>query len=191
MTKKRSAQEREKKEKVLVIEESKKISLYLCDILNKDGYTVVSTSNLGKILNKLKTESFSVVLLSLNISAINGAELFNDIKRITPESVVIIITTTASIKAAIKMISQRSLEYLIDPFNATEIRIKVSRAIDQRALLVRNNRLVKELKDHEQKLHQKIFKPRVILISLLLNEQFLNSPRGKPFFTCNGIYFPL
>ena len=38
MTKKRSPQKRKIKEKVLVVEESKKISRYLCDILNKEGY---------------------------------------------------------------------------------------------------------------------------------------------------------
>lgn len=157
MTKKRSAQEREKKEKVLVVEESKEISHYLCDILNKEGYMVVSASNLEQIRNKLKTEIFSVAFLSLNHPDINEAKLINTVKRKAPECEIIIITTTASIKASTKIISQKSLEYLIDPFDATEIKIKVSRAIDRRELLIKNNKLVEELKDYEQKLHQKIF----------------------------------
>jgi len=156
MAKTKTLQKKRRMDKILVADDSKKIRLFLKTVLEKEGHDVVIAKSGEQVLDRLKTEAFSVATLYLGLSGINGTKLLNKIRQISPETEIVIITTSASIKKAIKIIAMMSLEYIIDPFNATEVRVKITRVIDRQRVSVKNKKLIEELKGYRKKLSQRI-----------------------------------
>ena len=156
MTKKMPPKKRKKVDKILIADDSNKIRIFLSNVLKKQDYKVVMVKTGEQVLDKLKTEPISIALLYLAIQGINGMKLLNEVKRISPRTEIIVITTSASIQKAIKIIAKMSLNYIIDPFNATEVRLKIDRVIDRRRVFIKNKGLIEKLRDYRKKLGQRV-----------------------------------
>lgn len=79
-------------ERILVVEDDLALSAGLCFELDAAGYVSVPAYNCKKAEYLLESDSFSLVVLDVNLPDGNGFELCQDIKANRPELPVVFLT---------------------------------------------------------------------------------------------------
>lgn len=78
--------------KILIVDDSKEFCMSLADILEAKGYGVESENSGEAAIAKVKEKSFDVILMDIKMPVMNGVEAFKQIKKISPQTAVIMVT---------------------------------------------------------------------------------------------------
>ncbi len=132
-------------ESVLIVDDEEIIRESLSFVLAKEGYRVAEASNGREAVQRLKEQSFSLVLTDLEMPEMKGIELLEHISRTSPETLVVIITAYGSIDTAIAALRQGAVDYILKPVEFDELLIKVRRLLQTRTLKIENKLLRGEL----------------------------------------------
>jgi len=126
---------------ILVVDDDKIISDSLCEFLSLEGYKSSSAESLAATLEALKKQSFSLVIVDVNLPDGNGLDLLEVIKEKYPQTVVIVITGYGTIENAVTAIKRGAYDYLTKPVIDDELRIAVEKALKQQTLISENENL--------------------------------------------------
>lgn len=119
---------------ILIIDDDVKLCNVLSLIMNKAGYTT-HTANDGRAgIEIFHKESPAVIILDLRMPGIDGIEVLKQIKKISSETSVIIITAYGRVQSAVEAIRLGAYDYLSKPFDNDEIVLTVQRAIKERQM---------------------------------------------------------
>lgn len=107
--------------KILVVDDEEITRLSLAEILSLEGYQVVSAKNGEEALQKLEEEIFDLVLADLVMKEVDGLQVMKAVKKLSPETVVIMLTAYGTLESAIEAMRWGAYDYLIKPCGAQEI----------------------------------------------------------------------
>ncbi len=118
---------------ILIVEDEKKIADTLKYGLNENGYNanVAYDGILG--LRMFKNQSFSLVIIDINLPGINGYELCKAIRSQNESIPVIMLTAMSSLPDKVEGYNAGTDDYLTKPFEFKELLLKI------RALLKRTH----------------------------------------------------
>jgi len=136
--------------KILVIDDDPSIRNMLEIVLKKSGYDVTCTDSGKSALEKLKKETFDLIISDIKMPDITGIELLKKIKAINPEIPVILITAFASANDAVEAMKLGAEDYVTKPFNLDELRIIIHRALYKRSMEKENIQLKSRLTEKEK-----------------------------------------
>lgn len=122
------------KSRVLVVDDELILRVALEKILKENGFEVVSCDTGKKALQYLEKEAFDIALVDVRLPDGNGLDLLKEIKKISPETGVIIITAYAEVKSAVKAIKEGAFDYLSKPFQEEELLITIEKFLKFKAL---------------------------------------------------------
>jgi putative nucleotidyltransferase with HDIG domain len=100
----------------------------------KPFYGVYTAENGGKAIDIVKSTEIDLVTLDLKMPDLHGTELLREIKKVNGNIEVIIITGFGSLKTAVEGIRFGACDYLLKPFNVSEIVSIINRTIDKKRL---------------------------------------------------------
>lgn len=135
--------------RILVVDDEAVIREAMRRILETEGYQAEVAPSGHLALEKLQEEDFHLVISDLKMPGMNGMDVLKAIKILQPEVPVIIITGYSTIDSAVDAMKNGAFDYLSKPFSPDQILEKVHKALEQRAVLLENFYLEKELKDHQ------------------------------------------
>lgn len=136
--------------KILVIDDDPSIRNMLEIVLKKGGYDVTCTESGKSALEKLKKETFELIISDIKMPDITGIDLLKKIKAINPEIPVILITAFASANDAVEAMKLGAEDYVTKPFNLDELRIIIHRALYKRSMEKENVQLKSRLTEKEK-----------------------------------------
>ncbi|MDQ1350361.1 MAG: two-component system, NtrC family, response regulator PilR [Acidobacteriota bacterium] len=136
--------------KILVIDDDPSIRNMLAIVLKKSGFDVTCTESGKTALEKLKKESFDLVISDIKMPDISGIDLLKKIKVISPEIPVIMITAFASANDAVEAMKLGAEDYVTKPFSLDELKIIIDRAIYKTNIEKENIQLKSRLTDKEK-----------------------------------------
>ena len=84
--------------KILLVEDEKSLCLLYEEELAKTGYTVVSVYDAEAALEKLKKETFDLIITDIRMPAMNGVELITQIMGLRKDTPIIINSAYQSYK---------------------------------------------------------------------------------------------
>ena len=117
-------------ENILVVDDEPGI-LEICErTLKKRGYGIFTALNGEEALKILEAEPIELALVDLRMPQYDGNELLKKIKKSYPFTEVVIITAEATLDAAIESLKNGAFDYIIKPFNLTELIAAVKRSLD-------------------------------------------------------------
>lgn len=134
-----------KKALIHIIDDETIIHEVLGDLLNSEGYEVESSFCGEEAIKKHQNKEYDLVLLDLLMPGLSGLEVLQELIKIDPLAVIIIITAYASVESAIKAMKSGAFDYIQKPFKHEELLITVQRALRHRRLQEENLRLKDEL----------------------------------------------
>jgi len=141
---------------VLVIDDDALIRKIAQDVLEGRGYRTLTADSAPNGLEILAREKVDVVVLDLVMPGQGGMEAIPDIQRLSPDSVILILTGYPSLESAMEAVRIGAYDYLRKPLKDEDLAHSVERALERKHLNQENKRLLKELKDYSMKLEQKI-----------------------------------
>jgi len=131
--------------KILVVDDEEIIRESLSYILRKEGYPVEEAAN-GKIAyEKLKEDSFDLVITDLEMPEMKGTALLEEIKNLHLRTSTIIITAFGSLETAISALRNGASDYILKPIEFDELLFKVKKLFEVQELLLENRFMKKEL----------------------------------------------
>ena len=132
-------------ERILVVDDDQIIRDSLSEFLKLEGFKCLGAEGFDQALKELEKQSYNLVITDVNMPKTDGFELLRVIRKRYPELVTIVITGYGTIESAVEAIKMGAYDYLTKPIVDDEIRMIVSRALEQQALLQENRNLKKQL----------------------------------------------
>ncbi|HEX9006512.1 MAG TPA: sigma-54 dependent transcriptional regulator [Bacteroidota bacterium] len=132
-------------ESVLIVDDEDIIRESLSFVLAKEGYRVREAPNGRVALDILKEDSIDLVVTDLEMPEMKGIELLEQASRISPETLVVIITAYGSIETAIQGLRKGAVDYILKPVEFDELIVKIGRLLANRRVTLENKLLRGEL----------------------------------------------
>jgi DNA-binding NtrC family response regulator len=131
---------------ILVVDDETVMAESMAAWLREDGYAVDTAPSGAEAVQLARSCNYAMCFIDLKMpGGMDGIETMMEIKKIRPETVVIIITAYATVDTAIAAIKEGALEYIVKPCNPEEISILVQRTIKVKNLQRENEILRKKL----------------------------------------------
>ena len=127
---------RQSKIRVLVIDDDEDICAYLQTFLTREGYRITTVSRPEEALPELREGRHQIILLDLRMPGLDGVSLLRAIRAVDSDVCVIVMTAYPSVETAVDTMKADAFDYLPKPFEASELRAVVQRAIREKGLVV-------------------------------------------------------
>ncbi len=119
--------------RVLILDDENSICISLALAL-KPEYDVAWETDPHKGLERLRAESFDLLLLDLVIGEYDGLEVLEKARQIDPLIAVIMMTAYGSIRSSVSAMKRGAFTYLTKPLDLEELQIFMRQALEFRAL---------------------------------------------------------
>ena len=126
---------------ILIIDDDKIILDSLCDFLSSEGFETDGAETFKAALERLQKNHYNLVITDIHLPDGNGLEIVDIIKNNHPQTVAIAITGYGTIENAVASIKRGAHDYLTKPIIDDELRMAVTRALNQQSLMSENERL--------------------------------------------------
>jgi len=127
-----------------VADDEQSMREFLDIMLKKEGYKVSLASNGEEVLKLIDKDLFDLVLMDIRMPKLDGISALKNIKALSPETIVIMITAYASINTAIQAMKDGAYHYITKPFNNEEIKLIIKNALEK-GNLQKENLLLKQV----------------------------------------------
>ena len=134
------------KAKILVVDDEESMCKFMEIMLKKEGYSVSSSQDAASALKQIKSEDYDLVIADLMMPEMSGIELLSLAKSVNPDLDFIMMTAFASVDSAIEALKKGAFDYITKPFKVDEIKIAVSKSLEQKKIVRENVQLKQELK---------------------------------------------
>lgn len=116
---------------MLVVDDEKLIRLLLSRALKKEGIPVVDAGCGNEAIEKIRKRQFDLIILDLRLGDISGIDIINNIKKISPDTKIIVITAYGSEEKEIEkeMLHQSIIGFYEKPFNTFEVIEKIKKCL--------------------------------------------------------------
>jgi DNA-binding NtrC family response regulator len=130
---------------ILIIEDDKASREALSLLLSRSGYQVMGAES-GKLAYKLMEKNhFNAVVTDLFLPGENGIDILKKVKKISPDTNVILITGNASAETAVEAMKEGAYDYISKPINFEKLKIIVAKALEKSFLVAENLYLRQQL----------------------------------------------
>lgn len=131
--------------RVLVVDDEVKLGRVLQEALELEGHEVLRVEDGNRALVELKLRAWDVVVTDLRMPGADGLAVLQTARALTPPPEVIVMTAHGTAESAIAAMKAGAADYLLKPFALDELRLRVSRLMQQRSSEQKNARLLERL----------------------------------------------
>ena len=125
--------------KLLVVDDEPVIRLALRDLLADAGHTVREAEHAPAALAALDGDAADVVISDLNMPAMNGLALLEEVRSRHPDTLFILLTAHGDERIAVESLRLGAFSYIPKPFDNAELLAAVERAHELLALRREND----------------------------------------------------
>jgi two-component system response regulator PilR (NtrC family) len=122
------------KGKILVVDDEKSMREILEIFLKSEGYGVSVAENGEKAIEAVKKDIFDLIITDMKMPKVGGLELLKNVKQITPDTVVVIVTAFGTTESAVAAMKLGAYDYIQKPFQMDDIRLVVKNALEKQKL---------------------------------------------------------
>ena len=121
--------------RILIVDDEKRFADVLRLALNAEGYSEVETAaSAEEAVDMVRVGPYDVVVTDLRMPGMSGLELSAEIKRRMPATSIILMTAFADVETARQALKRGALDYLVKPFDNSELLTLISQVESRRNL---------------------------------------------------------
>jgi len=122
------------KGRILVVDDERSMREILEIFLKSEGYSVSVADNGKSALEVMKNDFFDLIITDMKMPKVGGLELLRNVKEISPDTVVVIITAFGTTESAVEAMKLGAYDYITKPFQMDDIRLVVKNALEKQKL---------------------------------------------------------
>jgi two-component system, NtrC family, response regulator AtoC len=135
---------------VLIVDDDNLVNEFLTETLVRAGYDCVSAFSGEEALIKFKARSFDIVLTDLKMKELDGLTLLAHVKRLAPDTVVVMMTAYGTVETAVKAIKNGAYDFLLKPVSPEALEHILTRITEVLDLRNENRTLREDLANRFQ-----------------------------------------
>jgi ActR/RegA family two-component response regulator len=120
---------------VLIVDDEESVLITVQGVLSQAGFDAVATTTCSEALDRLRQQSFDVVLSDVRLEDGDGLTIVEEARRRSPATSAILLTGYGSLESAIGALRRGVSDYLQKPCSIEELQRSVARAIEQHQTL--------------------------------------------------------
>ena len=132
---------------ILVIDDEEVMRDVLHTLLGQAGYRVTLASDGPQGLALARQQTFDAAIVDVMLPEMGGIEVLEELRRIDPELVILMITAFASVETALQAMKRGAFDYVTKPFKHEEVLHILRNGLNQRRLQDENRQLRTALRD--------------------------------------------
>ena len=121
-------------ERVLIVDDEINMRWVLKEALADAGYEVITAGSGQEALAEMGQLPASLVVLDLKMKGMDGLAALRRLRERWPDVVVLILTAHGSVPTAVEAMQLGAADYLRKPFDVEEVRFKIHRALERKAM---------------------------------------------------------
>ena len=138
--------------RILIVDDDPIVADSLADLLEREGYATATAQDGQEAMSVLlKAEGtkgkVGIIITDMNMPRLDGFELLKKIHHSYESIVPIVITGFGKIESAVEAVKLGAADYLTKPIIDNELRLAVSKAVNQHTLLAENKTLKNQLSE--------------------------------------------
>jgi DNA-binding NtrC family response regulator len=130
--------------RILIVDDEPAIRFSLSELL-ADDYTVTTAEHAPAALAVMDEQSFDLVISDLNMPAMTGLQLLEEVRARHPQTVFVLMTAFGDERIAVRALKLGAYDYIPKPFDNDDMRALVQRVHELLAMRSENQRLRQEL----------------------------------------------
>ncbi len=131
--------------KILIVDDEPLIRLSLTEWLKEENYLTLAAEDGPSALAAVQREPWDIMLLDLKMPGMDGIEVLREVKKIAPETTVIMMTAYASVASSVQAMKEGAYDYIVKPFDVQELTVLLKRIVEHQQLVNENILLRKRL----------------------------------------------
>lgn len=120
---------------VLIVDDDESFATALGRILKELGHTSEWATDGQEGLLKFQDADFDVVIADLKMPRMNGMEFIRELKRISKDVVVMVVTGYADLNSAVETLTLGAYDYIEKPVDLEKFRAALDRGLERRRLV--------------------------------------------------------
>ncbi len=138
-------------EHILIVDDERAIQTTLRGVLEDEGYRVSAVGSGAEAVAQIQDEAPDLVFLDIWMPGMDGLEALAEIKRLRPESAVVMISGHGTIETAVKATKLGAYDFIEKPLSLEKTLLTAARALDH-SRLERENRALRERLERGQEI---------------------------------------
>jgi two-component system response regulator HydG len=138
---------------LMVVDEDDLVREACLQIARRSGFAVIGARDLFSARDILRYQKVDLLLLDLKTAGAGprsaGLELLEEVKEMTPETSVIVMTAYATVASAVQAMRVGAKDYLTKPFALDDLVLVLERASEKRQFNLDNRRLREQLRTQQ------------------------------------------
>jgi len=131
--------------RILIVDDELSMRQFLSILLDREGYSTDQADSAESALDIMEASPYDLVISDVNMPGLNGIDLLKMVKKISPETAVLLVTAFSTSEQAVEAMKLGAYDYIAKPFKVEEIKVLVRNALEKRDLERENLRLKKEI----------------------------------------------
>ena len=134
--------------RLLIVDDEASLLEFLSLMFQGEGYEVTTANSANQAREKLKLDTFDLMLCDITMPDGSGIDLLRELKsRDNERTSVIMMTAYTSTETAIEAMKLGAYDYVSKPFDVEELKILVQKALEKTELVDENAYLRRELEE--------------------------------------------
>ena len=121
--------------KIMIVDDERLVRWSISNGLRRDNHEVFCVQDAEQAVEKVKKNFFDLVITDFNMPGMNGAELLDHLKRLSPKTKIMMLTAYSAELSKQKAIELGACEYIEKPFMIDEIRSLVQSLVKNCSLI--------------------------------------------------------
>lgn len=130
---------------IIIAEDEQVLRESLAELFACEGYEVVQAPDGKTARDIILQRQFDIVLSDVRMPEMDGLSLLAQVRRIAPETPVIILTAFGTIDSAVEAMRMGAADYVLKPVQLDEILMRIDRALQMRDLVRGREQMVEQL----------------------------------------------
>ncbi len=122
-------------EKILIVDNDLNDRETLAEQAGALGFAVNAFSDWKSALLEIRRTRYELLITDLFLDGLSGIDVVREVKAVSPNTGVIVVTPTGSIETAIESMREGAYDYLTMPFTVGTLDVSINRALERRRLL--------------------------------------------------------
>lgn len=130
---------------LLIVDDDEALRRWEERVVRDNGYSCDGARDADEARARLRSDSYRLALLDVNMPGDSGIDLLSQIRREHPEVAVVMVTGADSTELAMTAIELGAYGYLVKPVGSGELLINVANALHRRRCEAQNRRVLERL----------------------------------------------
>lgn len=170
---------------ILVIEDEANLRFVIRQTLSKAGHTIFDAGTLSEARQHMRERTPDLVLTDVMLGSENGIEYLKELRAEGFEGSIVVMTAHGSVEAAVAAMREGADDYLQKPLSMEELKLQVTRWVEQRRMQSRL-RLYERIEKSRESEQELLGESQPWKATLALAERLATMPLQEPTDEAGG-----